>query len=110
MKRKAHLWDILLTVSIVRGNLWKKSLSKFQIGAKFTSAGIAPDEFNQPNLNLSYDGKRDRWNGYDPEQHKAILEEYQKVEEAKRELRAKKLEQGKFLFIIYNNMIVLWCS
>nr|CAY54165.1 unnamed protein product [Heliconius melpomene] len=64
-----------------------------KIGAKFTSAGIASDEFNQPNLNLSYDGKRDRWNGYDPEQHKAILEEYQKVEEAKRELRAKKLEQ-----------------
>ncbi|CAH0720217.1 unnamed protein product, partial [Brenthis ino] len=64
-----------------------------KIGAKFTNAGIAPDEFNQPNLNLSYDGKRDRWNGYDPEQHKAIIEEYQKVEEAKRELRAKKLEQ-----------------
>lgn len=66
-----------------------------QIGAKFTNAGIASDEFNQPNLNLSYDGKRDRWNGYDPGQHKAIIEEYQKVEDAKRELRAKKLEQGK---------------
>ncbi|XP_047531153.1 pre-mRNA-splicing factor Slu7 isoform X1 [Vanessa atalanta] len=64
-----------------------------KIGAKFTNAGIAPDEFNQPNLNLSYDGKRDRWNGYNPEQHKAIIEEYQKVEEAKRELRAQKLEQ-----------------
>ncbi|CAG4974705.1 unnamed protein product [Parnassius apollo] len=64
-----------------------------KIGAKFTNAAIAPDEFNQPNLNLSYDGKRDRWNGYDPEQHKAIIEEYQKVEDAKRELRAKKLEQ-----------------
>ncbi|XP_068633882.1 pre-mRNA-splicing factor Slu7 [Battus philenor] len=64
-----------------------------KVGAKFTSAAIAADEFSQPNLNLSYDGKRDRWNGYDPEQHKAIIEEYQKVEEAKRELRAKKLEQ-----------------
>uniref|UniRef100_A0A1E1WIW6 Pre-mRNA-splicing factor SLU7 n=1 Tax=Pectinophora gossypiella TaxID=13191 RepID=A0A1E1WIW6_PECGO len=64
-----------------------------KIGARYTNAGIAPDEFSQPNLNLSYDGKRDRWNGYDPEQHKAIIEEYQKVEDAKRELRAKKLEQ-----------------
>ncbi|XP_063826353.1 pre-mRNA-splicing factor Slu7 [Ostrinia nubilalis] len=64
-----------------------------KIGARFTNAGIAADEFNQPNLNLSYDGKRDRWNGYDPLQHKAIIEEYQKVEDAKRELRAKKLEQ-----------------
>ncbi|CAK1541881.1 unnamed protein product [Leptosia nina] len=64
-----------------------------KIGAKFTNAGIAPDEFNQPNLNLSYDGKRDRWNGYDPAEHKAIIEEYQKVEEAKREMRAKRLEE-----------------
>ncbi|KAJ0183098.1 hypothetical protein K1T71_001074 [Dendrolimus kikuchii] len=64
-----------------------------KIGAKFSNAGIAPDEFKQPDLNLSYDGKRDRWNGYDPSQHKAIIEEYQKVEDAKRELRAKKLEQ-----------------
>ncbi|GBP90284.1 Pre-mRNA-splicing factor SLU7 [Eumeta japonica] len=64
-----------------------------KVGAKFTNAGIAPDEFSQPNLNLSYDGKRDRWNGYDPSEHKAIIEEYQKIEEAKRELRAKKLEQ-----------------
>ncbi|KAG6447881.1 hypothetical protein O3G_MSEX005240 [Manduca sexta] len=64
-----------------------------KIGAKFTNAGIAADEFSQPHLNLSYDGKRDRWNGYDPAQHKAIIEEYQKVEDAKRELRAQKLEQ-----------------
>ncbi|XP_045529086.1 pre-mRNA-splicing factor Slu7 [Pieris brassicae] len=64
-----------------------------KIGAKFTNAGIALDEFNQPNLNLSYDGKRDRWNGYDPSEHKAIIEEYQKVEEAKREMRAQKLEE-----------------
>ncbi|CAG9562351.1 unnamed protein product [Danaus chrysippus] len=64
-----------------------------KIGAKFSNVGIAPDEFSQPNLNLSYDGKRDRWNGYNPEQHKAIIEEYQKVEDAKRELRAEKLEQ-----------------
>ncbi|XP_052754839.1 pre-mRNA-splicing factor Slu7 [Galleria mellonella] len=64
-----------------------------KIGAKFSNAGIAPDEYQQPNLNLSYDGKRDRWNGYDPAQHKAIIEEYQKVEDAKRELRAQKLEQ-----------------
>ncbi|KAI8421454.1 hypothetical protein MSG28_009510 [Choristoneura fumiferana] len=64
-----------------------------KIGAKYTNAGIAADEFAQPELNLSYDGKRDRWNGYDPAEHKAIIEEYQKIEEAKRELRAKKLEQ-----------------
>jgi hypothetical protein len=40
---------------------------------------------------MDYDGKRDRWSGYDPSEHKAIIEEYQKIEEAKRHLRAEKL-------------------
>lgn len=75
-----------------------------QVGAKFTNAGIACDEFAQPDLNLSFEGKRDRWNGYDPSEHKVIIEEYQKIEEAKRELRAKRLEQGNlsnFLLIFF---------
>ncbi|XP_026465483.1 pre-mRNA-splicing factor Slu7-like [Ctenocephalides felis] len=64
-----------------------------KVGAKFTGAQIAPDEFVQPELVVDYDGKRDRWSGYDPSQHKAIIEEYQKIEEAKRQLRAEKLKQ-----------------
>ena len=59
------------------------------IGAK-----IAPDEFMQPVLSMDYDGKRDRWSGYDPSEHKAIIEEYQKIEEAKRQLRADKLNSN----------------
>ncbi|XP_014208085.1 pre-mRNA-splicing factor Slu7-like [Copidosoma floridanum] len=59
--------------------------------AKYNNANIAPDEFVQPNLALDYDGKRDRWAGYDPSEHRAIVEEYQKVEEAKKQLRAEKL-------------------
>jgi pre-mRNA-processing factor SLU7 len=43
---------------------------------------------------MDYDGKRDRWRGYDPSEHKAIIEEYQKIEEAKRQLRAEKLNSG----------------
>jgi len=63
-----------------------------KVGAKFTGALIAPDEFMQPNLERDYDGKRDRWAGYDPSQHKAVLEYYAKIEEAKRQLRAEKLK------------------
>lgn len=32
-----------------------------KIGAKFTNANIAPDEFAQPELCVDYDGKRDRY-------------------------------------------------
>ena len=35
----------------------------------------------------------DRWNGYNPEDHKAIVEEYSKVELAKRQLKAEKLQE-----------------
>ncbi|XP_046626406.1 pre-mRNA-splicing factor Slu7 [Neodiprion virginianus] len=62
-----------------------------KIGAKFTNANIAPDEFVQPDLSVDYDGKRDRWAGYDPAEHRAIVEEYQKIEDAKRQMRADKL-------------------
>jgi len=43
-------------------------------------------------LAIDYDGKRDRWNGYDPSEHRAIIEEFQKVEDAKRKLKAEKLK------------------
>ncbi|KAK5650426.1 hypothetical protein RI129_001455 [Pyrocoelia pectoralis] len=66
-----------------------------KVGAKFSGANIAPDEYVQSKLALSYDGKRDRWSGYDPSEHKAIIEEFQKVEEAKRQLRADKLNANE---------------
>lgn len=63
-----------------------------KVGAKFTGTGIAPDEQAQVQLDLDYDGKRDRWNGYDPEEHQRIVEEYAKVDLAKRTLKAQKLQ------------------
>lgn len=66
-----------------------------KVGAKYSGANIAPDEYVQSKLALSYDGKRDRWSGYDPSEHKAIIEEFQKVEEAKRQLRADKLNANE---------------
>ncbi|XP_059617216.1 pre-mRNA-splicing factor Slu7 [Phlebotomus argentipes] len=65
-----------------------------KVGAKFSGAQIAHDEFIQPNIVSDYDGKRDRWSGYDPAQHREIVEEYQKVEEAKRALKAAKLKDN----------------
>lgn len=62
-----------------------------KVGAKYTNSKIAADEFSQPDLSMDYDGKRDRWAGYDPSEHRAIVEEYQKIEEAKRQMRAEKL-------------------
>uniref|UniRef100_A0A8C2XBM0 Pre-mRNA-splicing factor SLU7 n=1 Tax=Cyclopterus lumpus TaxID=8103 RepID=A0A8C2XBM0_CYCLU len=63
-----------------------------KVGARYTGNGIAPDEHSQVQLDLDYDGKRDRWNGYNPEEHHRIVEEYAKVDVAKRTLKAQKLQ------------------
>lgn len=63
--------------------------------AKFSQTNIAPDDVSQPDLSLDYDAKRDRWAGYDPSEHREIIEEYQKIEEAKKEMRAEKLNAGE---------------
>lgn len=63
-----------------------------KIGAKFSGSVVAHDEFIQPNIVTDYDGKRDRWSGYDPAAHREIIEEYQKVEEAKQKMKAEKLK------------------
>eukprot|EP00731_Ephydatia_muelleri_P020379 Em0013g106a len=63
-----------------------------KIGAKFTGEDIRPDDYTQPDLLLNYEAKRDRWNGYDTSAHQAIVEEYNKVEMAKRQLKAERLQ------------------
>ncbi|XP_032914361.1 LOW QUALITY PROTEIN: pre-mRNA-splicing factor SLU7-like [Catharus ustulatus] len=64
-----------------------------KVGAKYTGMDIAPDEHVQPQLMFDYDGKRDRWNGYNPEEHVKTVEEYSKVDLAKRTLKSQKLQE-----------------
>lgn len=62
-------------------------------GAKWSGADIAPDEFVQPNLDLGFEGKRDRWNGYDPARHRfEVFEEFSKVDIARKAINAQRLQ------------------
>ena len=45
-----------------------------KLGAKFTNQDIEADDIKIKQLNLSYDGARDRWNGYDPNEYQKIIE------------------------------------
>lgn len=43
-----------------------------KLGAKWTGIDIKPDESHQSSSE-SFDAKRDRWNGYDPEEYSSII-------------------------------------
>jgi pre-mRNA-processing factor SLU7 len=64
-----------------------------KIAAKYGGGRIAPDEAIQPNLELDFEAKRDRWNGYDSTQYSQVVQEYADVEEMKRRLKAEKLKK-----------------
>lgn len=64
-----------------------------KVGAKFTNKDIAPDEVLLPEIEHNFDSKRDRWAGFRPDMYKQTIEEFEKIEEAKRKLKEEKLRQ-----------------
>ncbi|KIP05104.1 hypothetical protein PHLGIDRAFT_92581 [Phlebiopsis gigantea 11061_1 CR5-6] len=61
-------------------------------GAKYTGKDIAADEVIQ-DVAAGYDAKRDRWNGYDPAEHKKVYEEYEAVEAMRQKLREEEIDK-----------------
>lgn len=51
-------------------------------GAKWTGKDIQADELIQ-DVDLGWDAKRDRWNGYDPTQYHEVVKEYEELEKLK---------------------------
>jgi len=65
------------------------------LGAKWTGKDIQPDEIVQDIL-LDFDGKRDRWNGYDPATYKKVVDQYEKTE-VERKKKKKEEEMKSFM-------------
>eukprot|EP00928_Gymnodinium_smaydae_P061444 TRINITY_DN45512_c0_g1_i1.p1 TRINITY_DN45512_c0_g1~~TRINITY_DN45512_c0_g1_i1.p1 ORF type:complete len:513 (-),score=162.95 TRINITY_DN45512_c0_g1_i1:113-1651(-) len=63
-----------------------------KVGAKHNGKNLMPDEYIQ-DLALDYEGKRDRWNGYQPEDYKATIEEWENVEAERRKVKAADMEE-----------------
>lgn len=57
-------------------------------GAKWTGQNIQADDLAQE-VHLSWDAKRDRWNGYDAKEYMHVVEEFEAMEELKKQALAK---------------------
>ena len=55
-------------------------------GARWTGKDIQADEVVQ-DVELGWDAKRDRWNGYDAEQYRHVTEEWEDLENLKKKLK-----------------------
>lgn len=68
-----------------------------KVGAKHTDKHIAADE-KVETFELDYDGKRDRWNGYDASTYARVIERYEARDDARKkflkEQQLKRLEKG----------------
>ena len=62
-------------------------------GAKWTGKDIQADEKIE-SVQLGWDAKRDRWNGYDPSEYKNVVAEYEELEALKKRLKKGGEEQG----------------
>lgn len=61
-------------------------------GAKLTGRDIRPDEATAT-VNLDYEGKRDRWNGYNEDtEYDKVLQRYEKIEAERKALKAQRLD------------------
>ncbi|KAI9885665.1 MAG: Tabersonine 6,7-epoxidase isoform 2 [Watsoniomyces obsoletus] len=65
-------------------------------GARWTGKDIQADEVVQ-DVRLGWDAKRDRWNGYDASQYGAVVQEYEMLEEIRKQAKGEQLAEQKQL-------------
>ncbi|KAI4189625.1 MAG: hypothetical protein L6R41_001354 [Letrouitia leprolyta] len=65
-------------------------------GAKWTGKDIQADEVVQ-DVQLGWDAKRDRWNGYDATEYRAVIEEYEELESLKKSAKGREADGQKLL-------------
>ncbi|KAI9222234.1 Pre-mRNA splicing Prp18-interacting factor-domain-containing protein, partial [Blastocladiella britannica] len=63
-----------------------------KVGAKFTGKDMAADEV-VTDVKLGFEAKRDRWNGYDTAEHTRLMREWELVEEQRKRIKAKNLDE-----------------
>nr|CDI55491.1 related to step II splicing factor SLU7 [Melanopsichium pennsylvanicum 4] len=63
-------------------------------GAKKLGKTLAGDHLVEELHGLDYAAKRDRWNGYDPSEHKKVIEEFEAIEQERRRLKEEQIDNA----------------
>eukprot|EP00921_Rhytidocystis_pertsovi_P002035 GHVQ01003460.1.p3 GENE.GHVQ01003460.1~~GHVQ01003460.1.p3 ORF type:complete len:409 (+),score=80.69 GHVQ01003460.1:4197-5423(+) len=61
-------------------------------GAKYSGKDLCPDEYIVPDLGLGYDGKRDRWAGYDSAEYQEVMRDYEVADIERKRRKAMQLQ------------------
>ena len=61
-----------------------------KVGAHKTNKNIAADELIQDGVDLNFDGKRDRYNGFDASDYSRVVDRFERAEQLKQEVAKKK--------------------
>eukprot|EP00920_Eleutheroschizon_duboscqi_P009263 GHVT01021141.1.p1 GENE.GHVT01021141.1~~GHVT01021141.1.p1 ORF type:complete len:487 (-),score=125.35 GHVT01021141.1:745-2205(-) len=64
-------------------------------GARFTGKEFCADEIEAEALPFGFDGKRDRWAGYDGHTHTAVIKEFEAVDVERKRRKALELQEKK---------------
>lgn len=63
-----------------------------KVGAKYSGRDFQNDEAIS-DVKLDYEGKRDRWNGYNPDQYKQVIDEWNLLEKERKARKERDLEE-----------------
>lgn len=63
-----------------------------KVGAKYTQKDLGKDEYIEE-IQLTYESKRDRWNGYDPSSYKFVVDEWEHMNEEQQKKKAQEMEE-----------------
>lgn len=63
-------------------------------GARWTGKDIVADEILHNDRLETYDSKRDRWDGYDPAAHRAVIDEFETLERERQKLREEEVDNA----------------
>lgn len=63
-----------------------------KVGAKYNQRDFGHDEVIE-DIELNYEGKKDRWNGFNPDQYKLVIDEWERLNEEQKKKKEQEIQE-----------------